>query len=376
MPTLILIGPAHPLRGGLASFNERLAREFQNRGWETKIITFSLQYPSFLFPGKTQYSVESKPADLHIEVKINSVNPFNWILQGWKLKKLKADLVVTRFWIPFMGPCLGTLLHLIRWNKHSRIVCIVDNLIPHEHRIGDRLLTRYFVKTPHSFICMSETVEAELLQMCPKAESQLVDHPVFDHFGPALDQQDARTILGLPLHAKIVLFFGFIRRYKGLDLLLKAMAFENVRKQDIHLLIAGEFYEPEEEYLQLIEELHIGNKIHLHKHFIPDSQVKQYFSACDLVVQPYRDATQSGVTPLAYFFEKPTLVTNVGSLARLVPEGKAGFVCSPSPDQIAEKMCSFFMMDPLPFSLFLKDEKKKLSWDHFAETIEKSAFQN
>ena len=376
MPTLLLIGPAHPLRGGLASFNERLAREFQHRGWETKVITFSLQYPQFLFPGKTQLSSEPKPSDLNIEEKINSVNPFNWIIQGIKLKKWNADLVITRFWIPFMGPCLGTLLYLIRQNNHSRIVCIVDNLIPHERRFGDSWLTRYFVSKPHSFICMSETVRAELQIMCPHAKTDLVNHPLFDNFGPPMNQQDARKLLGLPIHSKIALFFGFIRKYKGLDLLLKAMADAEIRNQDIHLLIAGEFYEPEEEYIQLIENLQIKEKVHLHTHFIPDSEVKKYFSACDLVVQPYRDATQSGVTPLAYYFEKPTLVTNVGSLARLVPEGKAGYVCEPIPDRIAQKMNYFFQQDPLPFSLFLKNEKQELSWERFADAIERSAFEN
>lgn len=369
MPKIIIIGPAHPLRGGLATFDERLAREFQNISWEVEIYTFSLQYPNFLFPGKTQYCNTPKPNDLHIHVSINSINPFNWFRIGNEIKSKNADLVLTRYWIPFMAPCLGTLLRIIRGNHKSKLICLVDNVIPHEKRIGDQLLTRYFVSVPEWFVCMSESVETELKSFRPNVQSLLIDHPLYDVFGPIISKAEARKKLNIPVDEKVILFFGFIRKYKGLDLLLEAMS---VHMSDLHntsLLIAGEFYDPKSGYDELIDQFQLSNHIRMHSDFIPDEEVKYYFCACDLVVQPYRSASQSGVTPLAYYFEKPMIVTNVGALPRLVPEGKAGFVCEPNPESIGKSIQRFFTLDPTIFQAFLNIEKQKLSWSNFAGQI-------
>lgn len=367
MPSVVIVGPAHPLRGGIATFNERLAREFQNSGWTTTIYTFSLQYPAVLFPGKSQYTSKSKPDDLDIRICINSINPVNWILNGRVLQKMKPDLLIVRYWIPFMAPCLGTILRLVKKNMHTKIICLADNIIPHEKRLGDELLTRYFLKSPDAYIVMGEPVKRDLLQLKPRAVSALVEHPLFDNFGERQDKLEARKYLNIPIDVKLILFFGFIRRYKGLDLLLQALALPIVKESNVQLLVAGEFYEDEKPYLKIIEENNLENRIHLHNHFIPDHEVKYFFSAADVIVQPYRDATQSGVTPLGYYFEQPMIVTDVGALAGQVPDGLAGMVCKPNPDSLAATIHRFFKTDPTQYSIGLRQMKLKLSWRTFVD---------
>lgn len=369
MPSVVIIGPAHPLRGGLASFDERLTREFLHTGWDAKIFTFSLQYPGFLFPGVSQFSSEPKPDDLTIEVCINSVNPFNWIRIGLKLKKSAPDLIIVRYWIPFMGPCLGTILKIAKSNQQTKIICIADNVIPHEKRPGDTLFNSYFLSVPDAFVVMGEAVKQALSKLKPKAQCILIDHPLYDNFGEIIDKNEARQFLKIPEHEKLVLFFGFIRKYKGLDLLLDAFGTELLIDSDIHLLIAGEFYEDSNPYLDQIEKNKIKHKVYLHTHFIPDSQVKYYLSAADVVVQPYKNATQSGVTPLAYHFEKPMIVTDVGALARLVPHEIVGLVCKPEIQSIADAINSFFKKEASHFTKGIREGKLKLSWKTFVDKI-------
>ena len=366
---VVILGPAHPLRGGLASYDERLAKEFQQQGWDSVIYTFSLQYPGFLFPGTTQYSTEPPPAGLNIKVRVNSINPLNWWLTGLSLKKLRPDIIVVRYWLPFMGPCLGTICRIARSNKFSRIVCIADNVIPHEKRPADRLLTRYFLRSVDGFITMSERVLTDLHGFAADKPSRFVPHPLYDNFGEKIPLPEARKKLGLNPSAKIILFFGFIREYKGLDILLHAMANEGIRRAGIKLLIAGEFYEDKRPYLHLIDKLGIADGVILKTEFIPDSEVKYILCAADCVVQPYRSATQSGVTPLAYHFEKPMIVTNVGGLPALVPDGKAGLVAEPNPESIASQILRFFQLGAEHFIPFLQSEKKKYSWGQMVQAI-------
>ena len=369
--SIIIIGPAHPLRGGLASFDERLARQFLQEGFDTSIYTFSLQYPNFLFPGTTQYSSEPAPKDIPIKVCINSINPLNWIRVGNELKKMKPAIIVVRYWLPIMGPCLGTILRLVKNNKHTRMICIADNIIPHEKRLGDKPFTSYFIKPIDAFITMSEKVMNDLRQFTQKPAQQVV-HPLYDNFGEALDKHVARKHLGLPENEKIILFFGFIRKYKGLDLLLEAMKIISKQQptiSNIKLLVAGEFYEDRKFYDDLINSLGIASSLILRTEFIADSEVKFYLSAADFVVQPYRNATQSGVTPLAYHFEKPMLVTNVGGLPNLVPDGKVGLVAEPDPASIAEKIIALYAMGEKHFLPYLQEEKKKYSWQLLTQKI-------
>jgi glycosyltransferase involved in cell wall biosynthesis len=369
MKKVVIIGPAHPLRGGLATFNQRLAKEFIDNGDECSIVSFSLQYPSFLFPGTSQYSSEPAPAKLIIHTLINSVNPLNWLKVGGILKKWKPDLIVVRFWLPFMGPALGTILRRVKKNEQTRVVCIADNVIPHEHRPGDKSFTKYFLKSCDSFVTMSEKVLNDLQKFEPGKPAELIQHPLYDNFGEAIPKTEARHLLDLPANQKIILFFGFIREYKGLDLLLNAMADERVKMQEIHLLIAGEYYEDDKPYKQLIAENHLEDSIIQRTHFIPDSEVRNYLCAADCVVQPYRNATQSGVTPLAYHFEKPMIVTNVGGLPSLVPDKKVGLVCEPEPKRIADSILQFYELGEDYFLPHLREEKKKYSWSHLRSAI-------
>ena len=229
MQNILIIGPAYPLRGGgITTFNHRLAKTFTEQGYHCEIVSFSLQYPSLLFPGKSQYSSEPPPEGLTIHTFINSVNPLNWISTGRRLKKWKPDLVVVRFWLPFMGPALGTILRQVRQNKHTKIVCIADNIIPHEKRPGDAAFTKYFLKACDAFIVMSEKVGKDLRLFEKTKPVRLAHHPLYDNFGNIIPKEEARKKLDLPANDRIILFFGFIRKYKGLDLLLKAMADEQV----------------------------------------------------------------------------------------------------------------------------------------------------
>ncbi|MGZ5191499.1 MAG: glycosyltransferase [Flavisolibacter sp.] len=366
---IIIIGPAYPLRGGLSTFNHRLAKQFIDEGHDCSIVSFSLQYPSFLFPGTTQYSTEPQSDNIKVLSLINSINPLNWISVGKKLRRESADIVVVRYWLPFMGPALGTILRSIKKNKHSRIICIADNVRPHEKRPGDVSFTKYFIKSCDAFITMSEKVLADLKQFDNKKTARLVSHPLYDNFGDVIPKNEARKILGLPQDEKIILFFGFIRRYKGLDLLLNAMTDDRIRKENIKLLIAGEFYEDEKPYFELIKDHNLDEQVILRTHFIPDNEVRNYLCSCDCVVQPYRSATQSGVTPLAYHFEKPMIVTNVGGLPSLVPQEKSGLVCEPDPEDIASSILRFYQLGENYFIPHLREEKQKYSWNNLTKSI-------
>lgn len=366
---VVIIGPAHPLRGGLASYDERLAREFISQGFDTTIYTFSLQYPGFLFPGTTQYSSEPPPLDIPIKVCINSINPLNWLAVGNELKELRPDIIVVRYWLPFMGPCLGTILRRVKKNMHTKVVCIADNIIPHEKRPGDSIFTKYFIKPVDSFITMSDKVLEDVKRIAPGKEVMFVSHPLYDNFGEKISKEAARQKLGINNDDKIILFFGFIRKYKGLDILLEVM--QKLKKElgGLKLLIAGEFYEDRKKYNELIDKLDIRDALILHTDFIPDSEVKYYLCAADCVVQPYRSATQSGVTPLAYHFEVPMIVTNVGGLPSLVPDRKAGLVSEPNAAALANKIREYFQLGENYFLPHLREEKKKYSWTNMVNAI-------
>lgn len=353
----------------MSTFNERLARAFQQEGHTVSIYTFSLQYPSFLFPGTSQYSTEAAPTGLDIKVCINSVNPLNWIKVGKLICNERPDIIVVRYWLPFMGPCFGTILRQAKKNNYSRVVCIADNVIPHEKRAGDEAFTKYFIKPVDAFITMSQNVLQDLAKFNTHKPAVYVPHPLYDNFGAKVSKVAARTHLGLPLDEPIILFFGFIRKYKGLDILLEALSLLREKMPALKLMIAGEFYDDKKVYEEQIAALTLKDKLILKTSFIPDSEIKYYFCAADLVVQPYRNATQSGVTPLAYHFEIPMLVTNVGGLPAMVPHDKAGLVAEPDPRSIAENILLHFQKQEGWYLAALKEEKKKYSWDIMVNKI-------
>lgn len=363
---LVIIGPAWPLRGGLSAFDEKLATQFKEKGIQTRIDTFSLQYPSILFPGKSQYTTDPKPKDVNISVCINSINPFNWIKIGLKLYREKPDLIIVRFWIPFLAPCLGTILKIAKKNKHTKVISIVDNMIPHEKRMGDRIFTKYFVKTVDGFIAMSEKVKKDIKIFSHKPVS-ISPHPIFNHFGDPITKMEARIQLGLPQEERIILFFGYIRKYKGLDLLIQAMAEDVIKKLGIQLMIVGEFYEDASTYHDLVNSFGLQNQITFYSNYIPDGEVKNYVCSADFIIQPYKNATQSGVTPLAYHFEKPMLVTNVGGLADTVPHLKTGIVVAPTTNEIASGIETLYAFGENYFIPYINEEKKKYSWAQMTE---------
>jgi len=370
---IIIIGPAHPLRGGgMSTFNERLAKALQDKGHTVSIYTFSLQYPGFLFPGSSQLSDEPAPEGLDIKVVINSVNPFNWIKIGNRIKKEKPDIIIVRYWLPFMGPCFGTILRIAKKNNHSKVVCIADNVIPHEKRFGDVAFTKYFIKPVDRFISMSEKVLKDLRSFTTDKPAALIPHPLYDNFGEKISKEEARKKLNIDNGQLIMLFFGFIRKYKGLDILLDAMKLIQqpaTRNPKLLLLIAGEFYDDRKAYDDQIKKLGIEEALILRTEFIPNSEVKYYLCAADVVVQPYRNATQSGVTPLAYHFEVPMIVTNVGGLPALVPDGKVGLVAERTAESLAAKITEYFQKGEAYFLPGLIEEKKKYSWDIFVDEI-------
>jgi len=367
---IIIVGTAFPYRGGLAAYNERLAREYVKQGNEVEIITFSLQYPAFLFPGKSQYSTEFAPKDLMIKRMINSVNPLNWIRVGRLIKEKSPDMVIFCYWMAFMAPCFGTIARVARSSK-TRMVAMIHNMIPHEPTILDKLFPKYFVDSMDGFVAMAESVVVDINHFDKHSKPKVVSpHPIYDHYGALMTKKEATIKLGLHEQKDYVLFFGFIRHYKGLDLLLEAFADVRLRKFPVRLIVAGEFYENPQPYLEQIIRLKLDGLVELRTGFIPDNEVRNYFSVADLIAQPYRTATQSGVSQIAYHFEKPMLVTNVGGLAEIVPDGKVGYVVGVEPLQIADAMVDFFTNKRAGKMIEnIKVEKNKFLWSRMTDAI-------
>ena len=365
---ITLLGPAHPYRGGLASIMETMAREYQSRGHEVRIYTFTVQYPSLLFPGKTQYVETPAPEDLHIERVMNTVNPLNWVRLGLRLKREKPDMVLMKYWTPFMAPCFGTIARIARANGVTKFVCQIDNVEPHEHHIIDRPCNHYYLGAVDGFVYMSEQVHGELTAYT-QAPAIFSPHPMFENFGKAVERDEACKKIGINPAENYTLFFGLIRDYKGLDLLLEAWA--KWSPEGRKLLIAGEFYASREKYIALIERLRLQDRVVLHDRFIADDDVKYYFSAADCLVLPYRTATQSGVTQIAYNFSLPMIVTRVGGLPEIVPDGRVGLVCEPDADSIAAAMQQIYSGDMLSVMREnFAEERKRFSWAAMCDKLE------
>jgi glycosyltransferase involved in cell wall biosynthesis len=368
----IIVGPAFPLRGGIANFNEALCRAMNKAGITTEIISFSLQYPSFLFPGKTQFDTGKGPQDLVIKTKINSINPINWLAVASYIKSEKPDFVIFRFWLPFMGPSLGTIAKRIKKNTDIKVIAITDNVIPHEKRFGDQPFTSYFIKQCDGFIAMSQSVLDDLNKFTDNPNKSFLPHPIYDIFGEKISKAEAQKQLKLDPADKHLLFFGFIRKYKGLDLLLEAMADERVKQMDVKLIIAGEYYEDAAPYNEIISKNKLENTVILKTAYIPSEEVRYYFCAADMVAQPYRTATQSGVTQIAYHFEKPMLVTNVGGLPEIVPHNKVGYVTAISSKAIADAIVDFYSNKrEQQFIENTVSEKQRFLWNAFVQGLQK-----
>ena len=371
---IVILGTAWPYRGGLAVYNERLAREFTAQGDDVTIYTFTLQYPSFLFPGKTQYSTEPAPTDIKIVRSLNSINPLSWGKTGRAIRALQPDILIIKFWLPFMAPCLGRVARIVKRGGKTKVVSILDNIIPHEHRPGDRLFGRYFTHSVDGFVAMSDSVLEDLKQFDTVKPRVFCRHPLYDNFGAKASREEALKFLGLDPEQRYMLFFGLIRDYKGLDLMLKAYADSRFRKMNVKLIVAGEFYSGSEKYFEMEKELGLEGMVVWKSDFVPDSEVRYCFGAADIIVQPYKSATQSGVTQIAYHFEKPMLVTNVGGLAEIVPDGKVGYVVEPDSAQIADALVDFFENSRQDqFTEGILSEKKQYAWSNMTRSVRKAA---
>ena len=367
---ITLLGPAYPYRGGPATFNDRLALQFSAEGQSVDIVTFSLQYPRLLFPGKTQYTNGSAPPGIKIERRLNSIYPINWIITGRRIKRAKPDILLIRYWLPFLGPCLGTVARIAKSNRHTIVICIFDNVVPHEKRPGDKILTKYFTDSIDGAIVMSQTVLDDLKIFRENIPVRLSPHPLFDNYGAQVERIEAIKALNLNQDDLYLLFFGFIRAYKGLDLLIEAFADSRLRNRRLKLIIAGEFYEDDAPYRELIKKYNLEKEVILFDRFIKDEEVSLFFSIAEIVVQPYKSATQSGVTQIAFHFEKPMLVTDVGGLSEIVSAGKSGYVVKPESGYITAAIIDYFENNRKAlFTEGVKKEKGKFSWDKMTEAI-------
>ncbi len=367
-----ILGPSFPFRGGIAEFNNRLALQFASEGHEVDICTFSLQYPKFFFPGKTQFSEGQAPEGISIARCLNSVNPINWIRVGCMIRKKRPDILIVRFWLPFMAPSIGSVARIARMNKfrYTKVICVFDNVIPHEKRPFDRLLTRFFLKSIDGAVVMTQSVMDDLGKAGNKLPVMCTPHPVFDTYGNTISREDALGKLNLDPGYRYLLFFGFIRPYKGLDLLLEAMADSRIRNRKIKLLVAGEFYENDAHYRGIIDKNGLEDRIILTNRFIRNDEIPSFFSLADMVVQPYKSATQSGVTQIAYHFEKPMLVTDTGGLKEMVIDGKSGYVVRPDSMSVADAINDFFENDRKNQMIRgVVEEKVRFGWNKMTETI-------
>jgi len=366
---IIIVSAAYPYRGGIAHFTQMLYNELI-KNHEVSVVTFSRQYPKLFFPGKTQYEPTLLKDAPKSEEILDSINPINWISVGNKIKKEDADLVIFNFWMPFFGMCFGKVARIIKKNQKTKVLIIAHNVISHDAKMGDKTLTKYFFNAADYFITMSKSVQKDLQKFKPNAKQKLLFHPIYSNFGTSIKKNDALKFLKLS-NKPTLLFFGFIRKYKGVDILLKAVELLK-EKLDLQLIIAGEFYDNKQKYLNLIESLKIKDNVKIFSDFIPNDEVKYYFSASDAVVLPYREATQSGIFQIANNFEKPIIASDVGGLGEEIEQGKTGFVVEKNNPQIlADVIFKYFNEVKVEeFSLNVKRKKEKYSWTNFAKGIE------
>ena len=365
---ITILSTAYPLRGGIAHFNGLLFKELLKEH-KVNVITFKRPYPSILFPGKSQFESSDTVEEIPTLPIVDSINPFNWMKVGLKIKDEAPDLLIFKFWMPFFGPCFGTISRLAKRNHKTKILTICDNVIPHEKKPGDIVFTKYFFNAVNFFVLLSEKVKDDLIKLYPAAKNKVLPHPIYSNFGLPVEKNEAKSFLKIN-DERIILFFGFIRDYKGLDILLESMKILQ-DKINIKLMVAGEFYSDKDKYLKLIDELGIKDNLLLYTDFIPTSEVKYYFSAADCVILPYRDATQSGIVQIAMNFRKPVIAANVGGLGEVINNGESGFIVEKeNPALLAEAILKFYSDNKE--NIFVKKiekEAEKYSWENFVGGI-------
>jgi glycosyltransferase involved in cell wall biosynthesis len=369
---IIIVGTAYPLRGAMAQLNAILGWHLSMRH-AVEIVSFKRQYPKLFFPGKTQIDPSKPLYELPTKPLIDSINPITWVKAARYIRSRQPDLVIFRYWLPFFAPCFGLISLLVRRGRKTDVLFICDNVVPHERRFADAALTKFAFRFVDYFIVQSRSVESDLREFVPDARYAFVPHPIYNVFGSALPKVEARKRLGLA-DERIILFFGYVRRYKGLHLLLEAMP-QILKNIPLKLLIVGEFYDDEETHRKEIQRLRLADHVIVHSQYILNDEVALYFSACDVVVLPYISATQSGIVQIAYHFDKPVIATDVGGLAEVVLDGKTGHIVPPSNSEaLAEAVCTFYdEKKEEEFAANIKVEKKKYAWEHLVERIEEFA---
>ena len=358
----------YPYRGGISQFNACLYGEL-SKNHIVKAFNFKRQYPEFLFPGKTQFVTDDDEAVPVESVSLlDTANPFSYISTYKAIRDWKPDVLIVRYWMSYFGPSLGYITRKMK--KHCKVISILDNVIPHEPRFFDTPLTKYFLKGSTGCITLCEAVSKELLTLKPDATYTVIQHPLYSHFGAKMDRETAEKKLGLKHGMKNILFFGLIRTYKGLDILLET--FEKL-PDDYQLIIAGEPYGSFEKYQKIIDRLPNKDNIYKNLKYIKDSEVSLYFSAADLAVLPYRSATQSGISSVSYHFEVPMIVTNVGGLKETIGDRGTGIVAEECTHESVRKEILNYFSDPAIKENCIKNirlEKERLSWTTFACRLE------
>jgi len=367
---ICLIGPAYPYRGGISHYNSCLALELGRRH-TVHLVNYKRLYPEFLFPGKTQYDKSESPLKMDSRRIIDSINPFTWLAAGFHISRFNPDLTVVQWWHPYFAPAISKICSILRLLRKGRIIFICHNVVPHERSGPDRLLSKLAFLTGNGFIVQSEQDREDLISIRKSARVITHPHPIYDFFRRGeISRESARRELGISSE-NLLLFFGYIRSYKGLGYLLRAMP-RIVEGSDSHLMVVGEFYEEKEPYMNLVSSLGISDRVTFVDRYVDNDEVEKFFTASDLVVLPYISATQSGIAQIALAFDRPVVVTSVGGLPEVVAEEKTGFIVPPEDsEEVASAVLKFIQggwgekMAP-----HFEEQKKRFSWSSMAEVIE------
>jgi glycosyltransferase involved in cell wall biosynthesis len=362
---LAILSPFYPFRGGIAQFSTSLSQALAAEKHIVKAFSFTRLYPGFLFPGKTQFVEDGKAAvSIPSERILDSINPFSYEKTAKAIERYRPDVLVIAYWMSFFAPAYGHIAHRLRGK--TRIIALVHNAIPHEPKFYDKPLSKLFFNQVDGFMVLSESVKKDLLSLYPRAKYGLQAHPLYNHFGEKQNRKKACEILNLHPEKKTLLFFGLIRDYKGLDLLLQAISSLDDSYQ---LVVAGESYGDFEKYRKIIDASPAKDRIQVRNEYIADDEVPLFFSAADALVLPYKSATQSGVIPVAYHFEVPVIATGVGSLKDTIEAAGTGIICCPQAENIAEGIQKLFAEGTERFIANIRIEKQKLSWEVFAKGL-------
>ncbi len=369
---ITIVGTFPPFRGGIADLNAGLVQNLIKRH-EVQALNFTTQYPKIFFPGTSQLKKGTPAVQLKSERILSSINPFSWWRTHRRIKEFSPDFLIFRYWMPFFGPSFASVAKRVKKVLDVKVLAICDNIVPHEKRLLDESLTRHFLDHVDCFLVMSKSVEDDLNEMYPKAVYRYAPHPVYDIFQESISKKEARQQLGLKTE-RVLLNFGMIRKYKGLDVLLNSIPRLKSELDDFTVLVVGECYEDLKKYHHLIKSLDISDVVDFRAEFVPDKDVHLYFSAADIVVLPYRSATQSGIVPIAFNFNRPVIVTDVGGLPEIVPDGEVGFTVPCNSEAVAEAVLKFYNRNlEQQFSLNVASHKRMISWESFVEVLEELA---